>query len=62
MSTNTGPRVSMEFTYDYEELLRLLQISNYTQVDNIDTYRDASGAVQRLVIAVSREHKGTGWG
>ena len=62
MSTNSNPRVSMEFTFNSEELLRLLQISDYTQVDYIDTFRDEAGVVQRMSISVSREHKGTSWG
>jgi len=47
----------MEFTFESEELLRLLQVSNYTQVDHIETYRDETGVVQRMSITVSREHR-----
>ena len=57
MSTTSTPRVSMEFTFESEELLRLLQVSNYTQVDHIETYRDETGVVQRMSITVSREHR-----
>ena len=56
MSSTSIPRVSMEFTFESEELLRLLQVSNYTQVDHIETFRDEHGVVQRMSITVSREH------